>query len=103
MSSVVPFDHFSAEEAQDLDSVQLVSLCAAHKSDAMLWSEFLRRFAPRIRFFIRGTLRHLANHSEYDALSRVNQENDLFQDTVLRLLERDCKVMKRFPGKCEAD
>src|SRR5438876_5682683 len=59
-----------------------------------LWSEFLRRFAPRIRFYLRKTLWR----QNGTALQPhwINEENDLFQNTILRLLDRDCAILKRF-------
>jgi len=93
-------------DPEQLDSIRLVSLCAnnPHRSD--LWTEFLRRFAGKIKTFIRGTLRqYLSTSFPSDSLLvlDVAQEADLFQNTILRLVENDCAALKRFSGRQESD
>jgi RNA polymerase sigma factor (sigma-70 family) len=84
-----------------------MSACAKNRQDFALWSEFLRRITPKVRCFIRGTLRQSLGNpatSPYHAfIPGGAQENDLFQNTVLRLVENDCAAMKRFSGDKEEE
>jgi len=96
----------SAGDLKNLCATELIALCAANTTDAKLWSEFLRRFAPKVRFFVRRTLRSVINGSAYLAEgppTGIDHESDLFQSTILRLVDRDCAVMRRFRGTCERD
>ena len=92
-------------DRQKLEAVRLFYLCAHDKTDFALWTELLHRFTPRIKSFIRGTLRQAATDSA--ALSRSSlyaagsHESDLFQNTILRLVENGCAAMKRFTGTTE--
>lgn len=94
-----------AGSVRELEAVSLFHLCAHDKSDFALWTELLHRFTPKIKFFIRGTLRQTARDSA--ALSRSSlysagsHESDLFQNTILRLVENGCAAMKRFTGTTE--
>jgi RNA polymerase sigma factor (sigma-70 family) len=87
-----------------LDSLTLVTVCAANPAHHALWSEFLRRFGGQIKLFIRGTLQRsvgdAAFYRESKALSGVTVA-DLFQDTVMRLVENNCIALKRFSGTTE--
>ena len=89
----------------ELEAVKLFHLCAHDKTDFALWTELLRRYTPRIKTFIRGTLRQTAKDSA--AFSRSSfyaagsHESDLFQNTILRLVENGCAAMKRFTGTTE--
>jgi RNA polymerase sigma factor (sigma-70 family) len=93
-------------ELSPLDAVKLLYICAADRQNSAAWSEFLRRYSGKIKYFISGTLRKYppsyAETSEF-AASRGVQESDLFQNVVLRLVENDCAVMKKFTGKTEGD
>jgi RNA polymerase sigma factor (sigma-70 family) len=84
---------------QALHPVALFSLCAHGEERSAAWTEFLRRYETRIRYFIRGTLRQ-AGADKRGALGGV-QEGDLFQNTVLRLVENDYAAIKRFSGTRE--
>lgn len=93
-----------SSNVRELDSLSLVSLCADDTQNAALWSEFVRRFAPKIKQFINGTLRQsIGSLSEAPFLMGGVQENDLFQNTILRLVENDCAALKRFSGTSESD
>jgi RNA polymerase sigma factor (sigma-70 family) len=93
-----------SRNVRELDWLSLVSLCADDTQDAALWSEFVRRFTPKIKQFISGTLRQsTANPSEAFSLMGGVQENDLFQNTILRLVENNCAALKRFSGTLESD
>ena len=83
----------------------LIAACARDRANAALWVEFLRRYAPRIKLFIRGVRRLSMTGSSLSSgmASGGMQESDLFQSTILRLVEQDCAAMKRFSGKSEAE
>jgi RNA polymerase sigma factor (sigma-70 family) len=87
------------EPEQPPDSVALFFLCAEDTDSAVLWAEFVRRFASKLKHFIRGTLRQALG---CDALQDI-QESDLFQNCIMRLVENDCAAMKRFSGRTEAE
>jgi RNA polymerase sigma factor (sigma-70 family) len=88
-----------------LDSIELISLCADYPEGSELWTEFLRRFAAKIKYFIRGTLRQSmaseARGAGFVMDSHTTQEADLFQNTILKLVENRCAVLRRFSGKAE--
>jgi hypothetical protein len=71
-----------------IDSVSLAALCADRQEDSELWIEFLRRFTPKIKSFIRSTLRQSIGASARFANPAValdsGHEADLLQDTILR-------------------
>ncbi len=94
-----------ATDPAQLDSVELLLLCAENRDDTELWSEFLRRFTPKIKIFIRGTLRQEGNKSYScpTGLPDAVQENDLFQNVIVRLIEHDCAAIKRFSGSTESE
>jgi RNA polymerase sigma factor (sigma-70 family) len=81
-----------------MDSIELVALCADDSGNTDLWTEFLRRFGPKIKTFIRGTLR-----SGVSGGLESSQEADLFQSTILRLVEHHCAALRRFSGTTEEE
>ncbi len=88
------------------DPVELFLLCAADRENAALWSEFLGRYACKIKYFIRGTLRRNFGAEPEPGADTVRggiQESDLLQNTILRLVENDCAAMKRFSGATEGE
>ncbi len=91
---------------REMDSLRLVALCASDTQSAPLWAEFVRRFGPKIRMFIRGTLWQSSGGvgawPERAGLGGA-QESDLFQNTIIRLVENDCAALKRFSGALEGD
>jgi DNA-directed RNA polymerase specialized sigma24 family protein len=82
-----------------------MSACAKDRQDFSLWSEFLRRVTPKIKCFIRGSLRPFQSGSmtasHGSAIRGGGLENDLLQNTLLRLVGNDCAAMKRFAGRTE--
>ncbi len=92
----------TSSDLSRVSSVTLFSLCARNREDSALWSEFLRRIALKIRQFIRGTMRQSIRGTDSSpwvaVLSEELQESDLFQSTIVRLVENDCAAMKRFSG-----
>lgn len=98
--------HSETEPSASRDPVELFFLCAADRDDFAVWSEFLRRYAFKIKYFIRGSLRKtLGSASDPDAATVHTsvQESDLLQNTILRLVENDCAAMKRFSGTTEGE
>ncbi len=96
----------SATCVRHLDAVKLVSLCARDSGDHDLWAEFLRRFAGKIKLFIRGTLRRSLGSdipSSEPVLYSGATETDLFQNVILRLVDNHCAALKRFTGTTEEE
>ncbi len=93
----------SAEHPEGIDPLKLFLLCAQNTANSELWTEFLRRYAPKIKVFIRRCL----SQSWSDADSRMSigeiQESDLFQNVIVRLVKNDCAAMKQFSGEGEDD
>jgi RNA polymerase sigma factor (sigma-70 family) len=83
--------------------LELIASCAQNRDDSVLWSEFLRRYGLKIKQFIRGTLRTSAEGNAQMSLDAESEEKDLFQSTILRLVEHDCAAMKRFSGSSEQE
>jgi len=99
---------FTLHDAVDLRQVstaELLGICLADPENNAGWSELMRRILPKLRIFIRGTLRHVMKRPV--ALSSIMpgalQASDLLQDTVLRLLESNCALLRRFAGRTEDD
>jgi len=94
-------------DLRQADLLRLLSLCMEDKQDFAVWDEFLRRITPKVKEFIRGTLRqYVASAASLDGKVLVigdMQENDLFQATVLRLVEDDCAALRRFSSPAEND
>lgn len=83
---------------------ELISACALDRANAALWSEFLRRYGPKVIQFVRATLYlTLGTASPAHAAAELGgmQENDLFQSTIVRLVQNDCAAMRRFSGTTE--
>jgi len=98
MSAKVVAERVPGNDPIAIETVELVSLCAKDTGNSALWSELLRRITPKIKTFIRGTLRQHAGVSNAPLLSGGFQESDLFQNTIVRLVQNDCAVMRRFSG-----
>ncbi len=95
-----------SEPPASRDPVELFFLCSADRDDTAAWSEFLRRYACKIKYFIRGTLRRTFGSASDPGVTRIRgsiQESDLLQNTILRLVENDCAAMRRFSGTTEGE
>jgi RNA polymerase sigma factor (sigma-70 family) len=96
-----------ASDPKKIDSLQLIHLCAFNPQNSELWSEFLSRFTSKIYSFLRSTLRQYKNGKagSADSISSIdsNQESDLFQNVILRLVQNNCMALKRFSGATESD
>ena len=88
---------------EGIDPIRLFSCCAENTTNRELWGEFLRRYTPLIKVFIRRCL----GRAWGDADSRMSigevQESDLFQNVIVRLVKNDCAAMKQFSGEREED
>ena len=85
---------------------ELVSACVRDRENSLLWAEWLLRYGPQIQKFIKGALRQALGKISAAKIADVlggMQRSDLFQNTILRLVEDDCAVMKRFSGNSEHD
>jgi len=88
------------------DTVDLLWLCVANREDHSAWSEFLRRILPKLRYFIRSTICQSAfgfRFSKVSSLVAGEGVDDLIQSTLVRLIENDCSLLKRFWGRTEND
>lgn len=88
-----------------LEAVELFQICADDTGNSEAWTEFLRRYTVKIKYFINGTLRQLSGSSAGGSsmLACGVQDNDLFQNAIIRLVANDCAAMKRFSGKDEGE
>jgi RNA polymerase sigma factor (sigma-70 family) len=103
----MPPGNVAGGPVRDVSAMELFALCAEDTNNASAWSDFLARYASKIRFFIISSLRHASSSphpgSGRDAASSGMEVTDLFQSTILRLVQNDCAAMKRFSGKCDDD
>jgi RNA polymerase sigma factor (sigma-70 family) len=86
---------------QQLDSIELFQLCASDRDNSVAWSEFLRRYTTKIKYFIRGAMRQARMGFAHPVDTAAYQESDFFQNTIIRLVENDCTAMKKFSGTSE--
>ena len=102
MSDILQHVHVKLPGQLNLE--ELLSACARHRDNSALWMEFLSRYGKRIQHFIKGTLRqHLHRTAAGDPADVLGgmQPSDLFQSTILRLVENNCAAMRKFSGKTE--
>jgi RNA polymerase sigma factor (sigma-70 family) len=95
-----------SENLRQLDPIELFRICAAQSENTDAWSEFLRRYMTKLKYFIHGKLRQVFGHSIYHNESTAPdgvQESDLLQNAIVRLVENNCSAMKRFSGTSEND
>jgi len=92
-------------DLRTLGPIELFQVCARDQGDSEVWSEFLRRYASKLKYFIRGTLRQVfgGGYGQDSAATGGIQESDLFQNAIVRLVENDCAAMRRFSGTSEDD
>jgi RNA polymerase sigma factor (sigma-70 family) len=92
---------------RSLDAIELFRICATDTENSEAWSEFLRRYSVKIKYFIKGTLRQLSASSSPSSSIQVfqdgTQESDLFQNAIIRLVANNCAAMRRFSGKDESE
>jgi RNA polymerase sigma factor (sigma-70 family) len=91
---------------RQLDPIELFRICAAERENEDAWSEFLRRYMTKLKYFVHGALRQVYGRSTCHGESTASdgfQESDLLQNSIVRLVENDCAAMKRFSGTSEND
>jgi len=76
-----------------------MQLCVAHREDEALWCELLGRIIPKIRGFIRATFHRV--HFRPGDRSVAACRQDLIQGVIVRLLSKECAILKRFSGNTE--
>ncbi len=89
-----------------LETVDLLRLCVINQQNCEAWTELLLRVLPKIKCFVRGTLRRrISPGLKLHASVRVGgaDESDLSQEILLKLVENNCALLKRFAGKTEAE
>jgi RNA polymerase sigma factor (sigma-70 family) len=79
-------------DLSNLSHQDLITRCIAH--DEAAWSEFLKRFNKPISAVLVKTLRRRMQ-------PRPSLVDDLVQNTLLKLLENDCKALKVFKSQHE--
>jgi DNA-directed RNA polymerase specialized sigma24 family protein len=86
-----------------LECTHLIAACANDRNDEILWSEFLRRYGWKIRRFIAGTCaaQSAAAGLPPGVLAHAIEPSDLLQSVLVRLVENDCALIKRFAGTNE--
>lgn len=85
-----------------VQTVELMRLCVSGPGNQEAWAELLRRILPKIKFFVRGSLRAV-RHAGTRRYTDVLEESDLVGEVILRLVERDFRVLKRFSGEHESE
>ena len=91
---------FEAEKSKArLKNTELVKLCANNPNNNSAWSEFLARYEEPIY----RTITQECKKSEHKIYFFQFEEtvNDLVQDVYFKILENDCKALKRFRGESE--
>ena len=83
-----------------MDWAELISACARDKGNSGLWAEFLARYGLKIKQFVQGALQ-LSLPEDAETVLKELRPPDLFQTTLIRLVEKDCAAMKRFSGETE--
>ncbi len=103
MSNLLHFPN--AGDPAQIGWAELISNCAQDRENPALWTEFLRRYGPKIKYFIIAACRNATASAEpfIEVTSRLGgmQDGDLVQSTIMRLVEHDCAAMKSFSGTSE--
>ncbi len=92
------------ETSRPSDTVNLMWLCVENRENAVAWSEFLRRILPKLQYFARGScygFQGNTSSSRARTLSITLQESDLVQMVIVRLIEGNCLLLRRFLGKTD--
>jgi RNA polymerase sigma factor (sigma-70 family) len=87
-------------ELGHMNWAELVSACARDRGNSDLWAEFLARYGLKIKQFVQGAWQLSLAQDAAAALGELHPP-DLFQTTIVRLVEKDCAAMKRFSGTTE--
>lgn len=78
----------------------LLRRCSNRPPDDLAWSEFVRRFHPTIRANVQRTF-HRKARDESDRRPQFREDviEDLTQLVYCRLVEEQCRALKRFEGE----
>jgi RNA polymerase sigma factor (sigma-70 family) len=98
MANVIAYP--TNRELDLMDWAELVSACARDRGNSDLWAEFLTRYGLKIKQFVRGAWQLSLAEDAAAVLGELHTP-DLFQTTIVRLVEKDCAAMKRFSGTTE--
>jgi RNA polymerase sigma factor (sigma-70 family) len=85
---------------------ELLSACARDRGNSALWAEFLGRYDRKIRYYIKDLLQRTVGKmsaAETSGILGGMQCSDLFQSTIVRLVENDCAALRKFSGSTESD
>lgn len=91
-------------QSSSIDTIELLRVCVADREHSAAWHEFLRRILPKLRVFIRGSLRQStggSRESEAYTAFHPDEVDDLVQVTLVRLVEHDCALLRGFSGRTE--
>jgi RNA polymerase sigma factor (sigma-70 family) len=93
------------EQLPFLDPIKLFHLCAEERENAHVWTEFLNRYSDKLKQFIYGALRQFIGSSIgcNGSFDYAGIQEDLFQNTIIRLVENNCAAMRRFSGGSEKE
>jgi RNA polymerase sigma factor (sigma-70 family) len=92
-------------DPHDIKCVEIVAACARNTGDCAAWEEFLTRYGPKIKQFIRKArfLLTYGSRPPPGGLFPQLQPVDLFDEVMLRLVDDSCAALKRFAGSTEED
>ena len=88
---------------EGINPIELFSKCTQNTDNIELWTEFLRRYTPQIKTFIRRCLIPAWGADSRVSPGEILQESDLCQNVIVRLVKNDCATMKQFSGEREGD
>jgi RNA polymerase sigma factor (sigma-70 family) len=83
-----------------IECMELISACAQDTENSALWTEFLIRYSSFIKRFISKTwiLWQVRSCRSAHEVFGGEEQSDLFQAVIVRLVENRCALMKRFVG-----
>ncbi len=88
-----------------MECMELIRSCAQDRENAGHWTEFLIRYSAGVRQFIgkARTLWHVRTCRSSCEIFGGEDGSDLFQAVIVRLVENDCALMRRFSGRTEEE
>ena len=98
MANVIAYP--TNRELDRMGWAELISACARDRGNSDSWAEFLVRYGLKIKQFVHGAWQLSLPEDAAAVLGELHTP-DLFQNTIMRLVERDCAAMKRFSGTTE--
>jgi len=98
MANVIAYP--TNRELDHMNWAELISACARDRGNYDLWAAFLARYGLKIKQFVQGAWQLSLPEDAAVVLGELHPP-DLFQTTIMRLVENDCAAMKRFSGTTE--